>query len=87
MQVYDSVYSTLDKATLDVIAKLFQSSVVRMVDCQKQVGGRDCGLYAIAYATAIAHRFDTSTFKFNQVAMRNHLIKCFEQGTMSVFPQ
>ena len=42
--VYDSVYSTLDNATLDVIANLFRSSTVKMLECQKQEGGKDCGL-------------------------------------------
>ena len=34
--VYDSVYSTLDTATLDVIANLFHSSTVKILECQKQ---------------------------------------------------
>ena len=55
VQVCDSVYNTLDKTTLDVIATLFYSSTVKMVMCQKQEGGTDSRLYAIAYATAIPH--------------------------------
>ena len=56
--IHDSVYSTLDSATLDVIANLFHSSTVKMLECQKQEGGRDCGVFVIAYATAIGHGVD-----------------------------
>lgn len=67
--VYDSLYSTLDTATRDVIANLFHSSTVKMLKCQKQEGGKDCGLFAIAYATAIGHRVDPTSVKLNQAAM------------------
>ena len=81
--VYDSLYSTLDTATRDVIANLFHSSTVKMLKCQKQEGGKDCGLFAIAYATAI--RVDPTSVKLNQAAMRSHLIKCFEEENLSLF--
>jgi hypothetical protein len=80
------VYSTLDNATLDVIANLFRSSTVKMLECQKQEGGKDCGLFAIAYATAIGHGVDPTSVKLRQGAMRSHLIKCFEEENLSLFP-
>ena len=43
----------------------------------------DCGLYAIAYATYLAHGKDPkrlTTRYFKQELMRYHLVKCFEQG-------
>ena len=84
--VCDSLYGTLDTATLDVIANLFHSSIVKMLECQKQKGGTDCGLFAIAYATAIAHGVDPTNMTLNQAAMRSHLIKCFEEENLSLFP-
>ena len=84
--VYDLVYSTLDSATLDVIANLFHSSTVKMLECQKQEGGKDCGVFAIVYATAIGHGVDPTSVKLNQGAMRRHLIKCFEEENLSLFP-
>ena len=47
--VCDSLYGTLDMATLDVIVNLFRSSMVKLLECQKQNGGTHCGLFAIAY--------------------------------------
>ena len=35
----------------------------------KQVGGQDCGVFAIAIATALAYGLNAATLKFNQVAM------------------
>ena len=86
VMVYDSVYSILDTATLDVIVNLFHSSMVKMLKCQKQEGGKDCGLFAIAYATAIGHRVDPTSVKLNQAAIRSHLIKCFKEENLSLFP-
>ena len=84
--VCDSLYGTLDTATLDVIANLFHSSIVTMLECQKQKGGTDCGLFAIAYATAIGHGVDPTSMTLNQAAMRSHLNKCFEEENLSLFP-
>ena len=44
-----------------------------MVDIQKQEGGADCGVFAIAVATAIAFGFDPTTLRFSQREMRGHL--------------
>ena len=43
-------YSTIDEETGKVLANLFHFHL----HTQKQVGGNDCGLFAIAIATAIA---------------------------------
>ena len=83
--VYDSLYNTLDKGTLDVVMNLFGSSMVKMMECQKQAGGRDCGLFAIAYATAISHGVDPTCMKMNQSTMRNHLSKCLKEGKLTLF--
>jgi hypothetical protein len=57
-----------------------------MVPVQKQVDVQDCGLFAIANATAIAFGRDPGTETFQQALMRNHLIACFKQKKMEPFP-
>ena len=49
----------------------------------------DCGLYAVAYATYLAHGKDPQrlTTHFKQELMRYHLVKCFEQGHLTEFPE
>ena len=79
--VYDSahVYQTIDSETEWVINNLFgHSSAIHMIHIPKQVGGQDCGVFAITIATALAYDLDAGTLKFNQVAMRPHLIQCIE---------
>ena len=44
---------------------------------QKQEGSKDCGLFAIAIATAIAYGADITVLRFNQAATRSHLVQCF----------
>ena len=52
-----------------------------------QRGSKDCGLYAIAFATELAFGHDPSNFIFDQSKMRQHLFKCFESRTISRFPK
>ena len=83
---------------------------VKMMDIQKQAGGSDCGLFAIAFATALANgkqpgisiyinysyqssgpevysiNMHTGNYLFQQEAMRGHLIKCLEEGSITDFP-
>ena len=93
LDVYDSVYSTIDDGTLTVLHNLFEFSDVQIVEFQKQVGGSDCGLFSIAIATEIlfdsttSSIYDSTKLYFCQDSMRSHVLKCFEQGIFSVFPK
>ena len=40
---------------------------------QMQAGGNDCGLFAIAFATAIVNGISPGKYVLNQVKMRQHL--------------
>ena len=46
----------------------------------------DCGLYVIANAVAEAFGIDPTTQEYDTELMRNHLIHCFEQNEMQLFP-
>ena len=58
--------------------------------CQFQVhayvGSVDCGLFAIAFASIIAHGDDPGCYTFDQNLMRDHLHQCFIKGAFSSFP-
>ena len=82
--VYGLVYSNIDNATTEVISNLFGTTSTKMIAVQRQRGGVDCGLFAIAMATAIT--FGTALQEFNQGEMRTHLVKCFDEKVMSLFP-
>ena len=58
MNVYDSLYDSIDEDTQKNIKFLFkdESIKVEMIKVQKQCGGDDCGLYAIANAMQLAKK-------------------------------
>lgn len=88
VKVYDSVYASLDQTSAATVKTLFNCNLcnISMVPVQKQLGGSDCGLFAIANATAIAFGRDPSKEVYQQSLMRNHAITCFEQKKMELFP-
>ena len=56
------------------------------MDVQRQSGGGDCGLFAIAFATSICFGTHPETKFYCQAKMRQHLMKCIEEGVMTEFP-
>ena len=53
---------------------------------QKQKGYNDCALFAIAFATTLCHSGDPTTKRYDQRAMRPHLVDCLESSRMTEFP-
>ena len=53
---------------------------------QEQSGISDCGLFAIATATAICNGQDLCILEFDQFLMRKHLLQCFQNGAVLPFP-
>ena len=88
--IYDSIFSNVNEATKTLLAKMVhtnkKSFSVRIANVTKQSESNDCGLFAIAYCTSISRGQNPSTVIYNQVAMRPHLVKCFEQGKIELFP-
>ena len=67
INLYDSVFSNVSDGTWKVIQNLFQatnSTAISMVDMQKQTGGNDCGLFAIAVTVTLLHKCNVSSTKF-----------------------
>ena len=88
MNVYDSLCDSVDEDTLKSIKVLFKddSIKVQLSEVQKQCGGDDCGLFAIANTVQLAKKCDPAKVKYHQYQMRSHLINCFEKGKMTTFP-
>ena len=53
---------------------------------QKQIGGKDRGLFAIANTIALINGVDPVTVKFQQAKMRKHLQQCLESSFFTMFP-
>ncbi len=74
VKIYDSLYTTISKATMHVIDNLFNNpSAFELVQVQKQQNGQDCGLFAIGIATAILFEIDVTRMQLCTKEMRNHL--------------
>ena len=57
-----------------------------MTFVQKQEGFKDCGVFAIAFATSLAFGKNPEELQFDQEKLRSHLIYCLEQKCFEEFP-
>lgn len=65
-------------------AKEFQLHVMK---CQRQPNSNDCGVFAIAFATALLFGQDPSRIEFVTSVMRQHLNSCLKKGELTPFPE
>ena len=83
IKIYDSLYKTIDESTRNLVALIFgEESTIHVAESQKQQGGSDCGVLAIATCTALAHN---KVCVFKQEAMRRHLHECFYSDILTPF--
>jgi len=54
-------------------------------EVQKQRGGNECGLYAIANATSLAYGKDPINMTYIESAMRDHLVHCLSERKLELF--
>ena len=77
---------TMAKAQIATLLATEQPAIkVNYMDVHMQSGGYDCGLFAIAFATALVYGNQPGHFIFHQEKMRAHLIQCLQQQEMSLF--
>ena len=88
--VYDSLSPNYPSSLITQVAAIMNSSkphfTMHHTNVQMQCGAADCGLFAIAFATALCARQDPILLKFDQKIMRQHLKSCLENDMMSNFP-
>ena len=86
-RVYDFIFQYCDRETEQGINNLFHigtsKPTINVAHCQKQKGKVDCGLFAIAFTTAIAFGVDPSKLRLKQ---EFNLINCFNKNHLSPFP-
>ena len=89
INIYDSLYDNIDEVTGCEVESVFPGIKCVLQPVQKQRGIKDCGLFALAYATHLATGKDPKKLlhiKFDQEKLRFHLISCFEQKKIIEFP-
>ena len=89
IQIFDSVYKVLNEATKKTVANLFSLSDnahFKVMKIQKQLGGYNCGVFALAIALSILLNINPEGIFYRQQDMRRHLLECFEKKEMTMFP-
>ena len=80
--VIDCVHKSLDDKTKSKVCRLFQREsttlVIKVVNRRRQKGEEDCGLFAIAYATAIVFDQNAAKKRLNQESVRTHPAACLQ---------
>ena len=94
IKMFDSALTSMSFPTQQVVCQLLRDGppkrgdkiLLKFMDCAYQNNSDDCGLYAIANAVAEAFDIDPTTQEYDTELMRGHLIHCFEQNEMQLFP-
>ena len=92
VNIYDSVYcscSDHNKIKIPSILVTTESMIKLryiLLDVQTQSGAADCGIFTIAFVTALTHGHLPGQYFLHQSAMRAHLLQCFESGNLTMFP-
>ena len=88
--IYDSLNMRPTDSLKTQMKQLFspddQMPAYQQKKCHKQVGGTDCGLFAIAYAVGMFHSIQPDQVIYDQSKMRAHLLQCFENQALTPFP-
>lgn len=84
--IYDSLYSQIDNTTSELLTKLFGCVNHIVEKSPRQQGVKDCGVFAIATCTCIAHGQSPNFIRYNQGLMRDHLIQCYKNKCLTPFP-
>ena len=90
VKVYDSLYTKMPQSTIKQVCSLLASSepsiTLQFEPSDRQLNGNDCGLFALAFCTALCAGNDPQGLRFDQKAMRQYLLRCLTQGHMEPFP-
>ena len=90
VEIYDSLYDSVTNITKMQIAALVcspeDSIALRIHHTQFQEGASDCGIFAVAYATELAHGMNPASRKYDQKSLRGHFIQCLANGILTPFP-
>ena len=90
IQWFDSLHMQPSTDTKRVIADMLQYKgdeiTVDVCNVVKQAGASDCGIFALAYATAVCHGLDPTALCFDQRKLRQHVVDCIENKFVTPFP-
>ena len=86
----DSFHSTPTMTQQRIVADMLQTQEdkleIHTMNVQMQVGGCDCGLFALVFITAVLDGQNPTTLYFDQQKMRRHLSECLDKKMPRPFP-
>lgn len=68
----------------DILGK---DAIISKANVTQQLGGADCGLFAIAFALSLAGGRDPTKMVFDQRKLRSHLVTCLTTEKFTDFPE
>ena len=91
INVYDSlntgtVSSDVRRQICSLMKSEADSITINVQNMDKQTGGRDCGIFAIAYAVSLALGKNPAQYIYFQRQLRSHLLTCLEKQSFTEFP-
>ena len=90
VNVFESFYNDIDKESKLQIANILKPTgkniKFNIIPVQRQAGGTEYSLFAIAFAVALGLGFNPTKLLFKQESMRGHLIDCLTKQEFSNFP-
>ena len=91
VNIYDSLHgypsSSLQEMIADIIQVQEKSIVFQVMNVQRQRGGSDCDLFALAHATSLCNGSDPTEISYDQSKMRKHLVAAFDECRLREFPR
>ena len=91
VKAFDSLYHKPCPLLIDHVCRMLLCPLDTVTflneKVQRQFGGSNCGLFALAFATDLCHGLDPTTQTYSQSQMRQHYISCLESGQMTPFPK
>ncbi len=89
--LYDSFDTTEPHPhVVHCIAQLCKTPIgkltISLMPCQVQKDGFNCGVYSIAFSTALAFNLNPSEMRLDTASMRDHLRECLVLKKMEPFP-
>lgn len=76
VNICDSSFRELDQESKVQICSILKQNGKYLKPVQHQIGGSDCGLFAIAFAVALCFGLNPAKLIFNQEKMREHFVQC-----------
>jgi hypothetical protein len=80
----DIILGNLEQQVRNLVGQNFEE--ISVVSVQQQENGSDCGVFAIAFATALVYSLEPSATAFDVPKMRSHLSTCLKSGVITSFP-